>query len=132
MSRRNSGFANPRLVNSRSVSQSEPNLPLEISPAAVQERLSQGSACRLIDVREPDEHAVCHIEGAQLIPMRTIPQNLKQLDDDGPLLVIFCHHGVRSLSVVDWLRRQGLENCQSMAGGIDRWSLQIDAAIPRY
>jgi len=45
---------------------------------------------------------------------------------------VFCHHGVRSLSVVDWLRRQGVENCQSMAGGIDRWSLEIDPAVRRY
>jgi rhodanese-related sulfurtransferase len=46
--------------------------------------------------------------------------------------VVFCHHGVRSLSVVDWLRRQGLENCRSMSGGIDLWSLQVDATVRRY
>ena len=115
-----------------SVSDSESGLPLEISPATVYERVSQGVALRLIDVREPEEHAICHIEGSELIPMRTVPQNLQSLDDDGPLLVIFCHHGVRSLSVVDWLRRQGVENCQSMAGGIDLWSLRVDSSVPRY
>ncbi len=95
-----------------------------------------GEPLRLIDVREPGEHALCRIEGAELIPMRSIPQHLNELEShsegDSPLLIVFCHHGVRSLSVVDWLRRQGVENCQSMAGGIDLWSLQINSTVPRY
>ena len=111
---------------------SSEQLPLEISPASVSEMLKQGAPVRLIDVREPNEYALCRIEGALLIPMRTVPEHLQELDDDGPLIVVFCHHGVRSLSVVDWLRRQGLENCQSMAGGIDLWSIQINPAVPRY
>ncbi len=45
---------------------------------------------------------------------------------------MFCHRGQRSLQVVSWLREQGIENCQSMAGGIDRWSLEIDPSVPRY
>lgn len=85
----------------------------------------------MIDVREPAEHAVCQIEGAELIPMRTVPQRLADLDRDDSRIVVFCHHGVRSLSVVDWLRKQGIE-CQSMAGGIDLWSVQIDPGVPRY
>jgi rhodanese-related sulfurtransferase len=107
-------------------------LPIEITPAEVVQLLKGDAALRLIDVREPAEHAICHIEGAALIPMQSIPQNLNQLDDDAGRIVVFCHHGVRSLSVVDWLRRQGVENCQSMAGGIDLWSLQIDPGVPRY
>ena len=107
-------------------------LPIEITPGEVNSLLKDGVPLRLIDVREPEEHAVCHIEGARLIPMRTIPQQLQELDDDGARIVVFCHHGMRSLSVVDWLRRQGVENCQSMAGGIDLWSLQVDPAVPRY
>ena len=86
----------------------------------------------MIDVREPAEHALCRIEGAELIPMRSIPEHLNDLDGGQPPLIVFCHHGVRSLSVVDWLRRQGVENCQSMAGGIDAWSTMIDASVPRY
>jgi rhodanese-related sulfurtransferase len=107
-------------------------LPIEITPEEVNSLLKDGVPLRLIDVREPEEHAVCHIEGARLIPMRTVPQHLQELDDDGERIVVFCHHGMRSLSVVDWLRRQGVENCQSMAGGIDLWSLTIDPAVPRY
>jgi rhodanese-related sulfurtransferase len=108
------------------------SLPIEITPAEVSELLQKGVALQLIDVREPAEHAVCHIAGATLIPMQTVPQRLNELDDSATRRVIFCHHGVRSLSVVEWLRRQGLDNCQSMAGGIDLWSAQIDPAVPRY
>jgi rhodanese-related sulfurtransferase len=106
--------------------------PLEIAPLEVKDLIDRNVAVRLIDVREPEEHAICRIEGASLIPMRSVPQHLQELDNDGPPIVVFCHHGVRSLSVVDWLRRQGVENCQSMAGGIDLWSLQVDPAVPRY
>ena len=81
---------------------------------------------------KPAEHAICHIEGAVLIPMRTVPEHLRELEDTGERIVVFCHHGVRSLSVADWLRRQGLENCQSMTGGIDLWSERIDPRVPRY
>jgi rhodanese-related sulfurtransferase len=109
-----------------------PDMPLEISPAEVKSRIDAGDAIRLIDVREPREFEICRIEGAELIPMNSIPLHLQDLDTDGPTLVVFCHHGVRSLSVVDWLRRQGVENCQSMAGGIDLWSLTIDPSVPRY
>jgi rhodanese-related sulfurtransferase len=107
------------------------NIPIEITPEEVNGLVKSGARVRLIDVREPDEHAICRIEGAALIPMRTIPQHLAELDDGEPI-VVFCHHGVRSLTVVDWLRKQGVEDCRSMAGGIDRWSLQVNPAVPRY
>lgn len=94
--------------------------------------MDSGTPVRLIDVREPAEHDICRIESARLIPMRSIPEHISELDSADSAIVVFCHHGVRSLSVVDWLRRQGLENCRSMAGGIDLWSLQIDGAVPRY
>jgi rhodanese-related sulfurtransferase len=114
------------------VSDSPEPLPLEIQPFDLKKMRDEGMPLRLIDVREPDELAICGIEGARLIPMRTIPQYLQELDDDGAPIIVFCHMGVRSLSVVDWLRRQGVDNCQSMAGGIDRWSVFVDPAVPRY
>jgi rhodanese-related sulfurtransferase len=107
-------------------------LPIEITPGEVNELLKAGATLRLIDVREAAEHAICHIEGATLIPMQSIPEHLNELDNETARIVVFCHHGVRSLSVADWLRRQGVDNCQSMAGGIDLWSAQIDPGVPRY
>ncbi len=96
--------------------------------------MDEGERLLLIDVREPVEHQICHIEGAELIPMNTVPQRLQYLDGaaDEMLLVIHCHHGMRSLNVVNWLRQQGVENCVSMAGGIDLWSAQVDPQVPRY
>jgi rhodanese-related sulfurtransferase len=110
-----------------------PQLPLEILPADAKAQLDLGQAT-LIDVREISEHQLTHIEGAELIPMNTIPQNLQHLEAlaDEKLLIVFCHHGVRSLNVVNWLRHQGLDNCISMTGGIDYWSTLVDPEVPRY
>jgi rhodanese-related sulfurtransferase len=108
--------------------------PLEITSQEVRQRLNAGELLHLIDVREPHEYALARIEGSELIPVRTVPGALAQLRskaDQAPLIV-FCHHGVRSLNVVNWLREQGIETCSSMAGGIDAWSLEIDPAVARY
>ena len=109
-------------------------LALEIAPAEVKRRLDTGEKLHLIDVREPHEYQQARIEGGRLVPMRTVPAMLGQLDadaDEAPLIV-YCHHGVRSLNVVNWLREQGVETCQSMAGGIDAWSCSVDPLVPRY
>ena len=108
---------------------------LELTPQQALLQLAQLPAiARLIDVREPEEWAVARIEGSALVPMQSVPQELQRLEgwaDDASLLVL-CHHGVRSLQVVNWLRAHGVENCYSITGGIDRWSREIDASIPRY
>ena len=96
--------------------------------------MESGDKMALIDVREPVEFQQARIEGAALIPMRTVPAELQRVEglaDEGTV-VVFCHHGVRSLQVVNWLREQGVAACQSMAGGIDRWSREVDATVPRY
>jgi rhodanese-related sulfurtransferase len=113
---------------------SETSLPLEISPHEIQRRIDAGEPLALIDVREPEEFAVTRIEGATLIPMRNIPATLKQLEAKAgaTTLIVFCHHGVRSLNVVHWLREQGVSACQSMSGGIDAWSVLVDSSVPRY
>ena len=104
---------------------------LEISAAELQRRRKAGEKFLLVDVREQWEYDVCRIAGATLIPMRTIPAKLQALDGDEDV-ICYCHHGMRSLDVAAWLRTQGVENAQSLAGGIDRWSIEIDAAVPRY
>jgi rhodanese-related sulfurtransferase len=112
---------------------SESVLSLEILPEEARRLLEQGKA-RLIDVREPHEYQLARIGGAQLIPMHSVPHHLQELESasDESLLIVYCHHGVRSLSVVEWLRRQGVEQCVSLIGGIDLWSRQIDPTVPRY
>ena len=108
--------------------------PLEITVTLVKELLEKGDAIKLIDVREPKEYQFCQIQGSELIPMGSVPQHLSELEAqaDDAKLVFFCHHGVRSLTVVAWLREKGVSNCVSMAGGIEAWSLQVDPAVPRY
>jgi len=109
-------------------------LPLETTPQDVKRRLDSGEKLFLIDVREPAEFALARLEGAELIPMRTVPAELSRLDAlaEDATLVVYCHHGIRSLNVVHWLREQGVTNCQSVSGGIDCWSLAVDPSVPRY
>jgi rhodanese-related sulfurtransferase len=103
---------------------------LEITPAAAKQRLDRGDGAVLVDVREPREFEICRIAGAKLIPMSTIPTNLQALDTDDEV-ICYCHHGMRSLDVAVWLRGQECRT-KSLAGGIDRWSTEIDASVPRY
>jgi rhodanese-related sulfurtransferase len=109
-------------------------LPLEISTHDVKQRLDAGEKLYLIDVRETFERSQSSIHGSELVPLRSIPAALSQLQSraaEAPVIV-FCHHGVRSLNAVQWLRQNGIENCQSMSGGIDQWSVEIDPSVPRY
>ena len=104
---------------------------LEISVAELRQKKNSGHPFLLVDVREPWEYETCRIDGAILIPMRSIPANLGRLDVDQDV-ICYCHHGQRSLDVAAWLRAQGVESAQSLAGGIDRWSAEIDPGVPRY
>jgi rhodanese-related sulfurtransferase len=107
---------------------------LEVNPSQAKSRLTGEDAAVIIDVREPEEFALAHIDGAQLIPMQSIPAELQRLEAlaDERDLMILCHHGVRSLQVAAWLREHGIENCFSVMGGIDQWSREIDRGVPRY
>jgi rhodanese-related sulfurtransferase len=104
---------------------------LEISVRELRRRRKAGENILLIDVREQWEYDICRIEGGKLIPMGMIPANLQALDGDEDV-VCYCHHGQRSLDVAAWLRAQGVENAKSLAGGIDRWSVEIDPSVSRY
>jgi rhodanese-related sulfurtransferase len=105
----------------------------EITPQALADLLKSDSPKPvLVDVRELWEFNTAHIENSLLMPMGDVPGRAHQeLDPDEPIVVI-CHHGARSLNVTMWLRQQGFDNAQSLAGGIESWSRQIDPAIPRY
>lgn len=106
--------------------------PWEISPSEFVQ-LRAADELLLLDCREPEEDAIARIDGARLIPMRQIPERLDDLEPwrERPLIV-HCHHGVRSLRVVEFLRSKGFSQARSLAGGIEAWSLEIDPAVPRY
>jgi len=103
----------------------------EITPQELRQRQQRNEPLTLLDVREPWERQTASITPSLHIPMADIAASVQQIDPDQHV-VVYCHHGVRSLSVTDWLRKQGYEKVQSMSGGIDQWSLQIDPKVPRY
>lgn len=103
---------------------------MEISVREVKRKLAAGEKVKLVDIREPSEFQRCRIEGAELIPMKTVPQHVEKLAAEEGEVVVFCHRGVRSRQVVGWLRENGVERAVSMAGGIDAWSRQIDSDVP--
>jgi adenylyltransferase/sulfurtransferase len=87
----------------------------------------------ILDCRTAEEHAIARIEGALLIPMQEIAERLSEIEAwrDKPIIV-HCHHGVRSLRVTHFLRDKGFSQVQSMKGGIDAWSVEVDPSVPRY
>jgi rhodanese-related sulfurtransferase len=106
-------------------------LDYEISAAEAAVLLGKGNA-RLIDVREPWEFATAHIDGSVPMPMGDVPGRAHQELDPEERLVVVCHHGMRSMNVTVWLRNQGFEQAQSLRGGIDAWSAEVDPAVNRY
>ena len=109
-------------------------MTLEISAAEVKRRLDAGEKLHLIDVREPHEFAIAKIANSELIPMRQIPGELQSLEakaDSAPL-VVYCHHGVRSMMAIGGLRMMGFKKLHNLSGGIDAWSVKVDATVPRY
>jgi len=104
----------------------------EISCEEVKTKLDQRDAFTLLDVREPWEFETARMENAKLIPMGDIPSRAHRELDPEDHIVVVCHHGVRSMNVTAWLRQQGFDKTQSMRGGIDAWSRQIDRSVPVY
>jgi len=107
-------------------------MDFQIPAEDVKAALDTGEKLRLLDVREPWEHEVSRISGSILMPMGDVPGRAHQELDPDERIIVFCHHGVRSMHVVKWLREQGFENSQSMSGGIDRWARIVDPKIPVY
>ncbi len=106
---------------------------MEISCEAVHEKRLRGDSFLLLDCREQDEWHYCHIDGATLIPMSELQSRVVELEQHRDSeIIVYCHHGVRSLQVAMWLQQQGFQQAASMAGGIEEWSLDVDQGVPRY
>jgi rhodanese-related sulfurtransferase len=102
-----------------------------ISPAKVAERIKNGEGINLIDVREPLEFEIASVEGAKLLPLSQFNEWIDDLQPENEIIVM-CHHGIRSANVCMFLIRNGFEKVFNLDGGIDLWSKQVDANIPRY
>jgi rhodanese-related sulfurtransferase len=107
--------------------------PVEISPRELARHLENGRPVQMIDVRQPWEHDVARLAGSLLIPLNDLPQRLQEVAVDGSgMVVLYCHHGVRSLSATTYLHRLGYIHVLSLAGGIDAWSCEVDPEVARY
>ena len=102
-----------------------------ITPKELKARLDAGEALQVIDVREYWEVNLGTLENALHIPMNDIPYQLDDIPQDKPV-VFMCHTGVRSANVTEWVQQQGYTNALNLVGGIDQWSRDIDASVPRY
>ena|ERR1700739_2815143 len=107
-------------------------MDFEISASQVKSLQKRGEVFTLLDVREPAEWEMARIEGAKRIPMGDVPARAHQELDPEEHIIVVCHHGVRSLTVTNWLRQQGFEKVQSMRGGIDGWARTVDPKVPLY
>lgn len=95
------------------------------------QRRAAGEALSILDVREAWEREICAIEPAIAIPLGHLPDNVGKLPKDS-VLVVICHHGMRSLRAAAWLRANGFDNVVNLAGGIDAWAQRIDRQMKVY
>lgn len=103
----------------------------QLQPTDLKQMLDAGQPVLLLDVRQPEEHVYCALPGSVLIPLGELASRVEEVVPAGATVVVYCHHGVRSLNGAAILRRAGIE-AMSLAGGIDRWSLTVDPSVQRY
>ncbi len=108
---------------------------MEISPEELRDWMKQPGErlFRLIDVREEDEFAICHLDHAELIPLSSFAEQsqLRFQHHDEPI-VIYCHHGMRSSNAADYLRSTGCKKVYNLTGGIDAWADLVEPEMRRY
>lgn len=113
----------------------DPETTLEISPRDVSAWLGRKRDERplLLDCREPEELDFCSIQGHEWLPLGDFPARWEALEGAAERgVVVYCHHGMRSLRAASFLRSRGIGRAFSMRGGIDAWSAEIDSTVPRY
>ena len=104
---------------------------IEITTHELKKLIDEKSSFTLIDVREPHEYEICRIEGATLIPLATIANQMTGLDQTGEMIT-YCHAGIRSYKAAEFLKSMGFGKVRSLKGGIKAWSKDIDPSIPVY
>jgi rhodanese-related sulfurtransferase len=113
-------------------------MPCSVPEITVQQlavQLQQEPRPFLLDVRQPNEHQYARLEGSHLVPLHTLRSQLADLREripEGTPIVVYCHHGVRSLIAAQALMQAGFSKVSSLAGGIEAWSVEIDPSVPRY
>ena len=103
----------------------------EITAEELRDEWQRNPELVVIDVREPHEHEIAHIDGAVLMPLGELPDRLGELDGHREI-VTHCHHGARSLKALEILKAAGFSKVRSLRGGIDAWAVNVDPSLPRY
>jgi sulfur-carrier protein adenylyltransferase/sulfurtransferase len=106
-------------------------LEFEISPELVNEMLESGDDPILLDIREDWEWEKAHLEGAIHIPLDELSGRMTELDPRSEIIV-YCHHGERSVDGCLVLWEHGFRKVRSLTGGIEAWSELVDPTVPRY
>ncbi len=105
----------------------------QLSPHEVDARLKSSTPPLLLDVRQPEEHQFAALPSSVLIPLGELFLRADELEEwKNADVVVYCHHGIRSLNAIGQLRHLGFQKLHNLAGGIDRWSTELDASVPRY
>lgn len=108
-------------------------MPRSLLPQDLFRHLENGRPLRLLDVREPWEHAWAALPQSQLIPLGDLPRRWSEIAGAaGQPWLVYCHHGVRSWQAALFLEAQGFKEVYSLTGGIDAWSLTVDPLVRRY
>ena len=109
----------------------ETDISIEITTHELKKLIDEKLSFTLIDVREPHEYQICRIEGATLMPLATIANQMTGLDQTGEIIT-YCHAGMRSYKAAEFLKSMGFGKVRSLKGGIKSWSRDIDPSIPVY
>jgi sulfur-carrier protein adenylyltransferase/sulfurtransferase len=125
------GRAAPASTSSTSAGDGRQGNAMDITVKELKERMDKGTAPRVIDVREPSEHAICAIPGAELIPAAQFVQRLGEFDPDAEI-VIHCKSGGRSARAVEMMKARGFTNARNLTGGVIAWINEIDPSQPKY
>ncbi len=105
----------------------------QISPRELARMLANDHPAHLVDVRQPWEYETAALPGATLLPLAELASRLGELNlASESLVVVYCHHGIRSRTGAQILEQVGFTNVFSLAGGIDAWSREVDPGVPRY
>jgi adenylyltransferase/sulfurtransferase len=103
----------------------------EIAPQELKTRLDGPAAPLLLDVRQDWETKLCRLPNAVHIPIEEIEMRTDELNPDDDI-VVYCHQGVRSAAVADYLRQLGFKSVKNLAGGLDAWARSVDPGMRRY
>ena len=106
---------------------------LQISPIELAAKLDSDNPPHLLDVREPEEHQHVALPNSTLVPLGQLAHRMDEIEHwKHEEVVVYCHHGIRSLNAISQLKHFGFTKLRNLAGGIDRWTNEVDPALPRY